>query len=492
MASLLLLLLLSISLPSISSKSEGYISATISTKGLTFAKDLLISQSIDSFEPIQVPDIEKSTRIPLLGEVHVVASDVTIESVNVSGSSVAAGESGITIVASGASAKVRLNWRYWYSSWFVEVSDEGTASVQVEDMEIGLTIGMKSENGALKAYITESGCYITDLNIVTDGGASWFYQMFIDGFGDHIKSSVETAITQKITEVTIKLDSLLQNLPKEVNLNNIASMNVTFVKDPLFKSSSVEFDINGLFVPSEEENRELVSRFSSEDSVSDSSKMLWISLDEAVFNSASDALFQAGLMNWIVDTVPEEFFLNTATWRFLIPQLYKKYPNADMALNISLTSSPVVKITVGKLGASINSDLVINVLDGTETVPVACVAIVVSVSGSAEVAGNNIISKAELNDFSLELKWSNVGNFHMSLIKGTIRLFLKRICIPYLNKYLKEGFPLPIIHGFTLENAYILMPSAKIIVGSDVTFNESVSVDLRASILPQVKEIKYE
>lgn len=61
-------------------------------------------------------------------------SNVTIEAVNVSASdsTVAAGESGIVIVASGASAKLSLKWSYWYDSWFVTVSDEGIASVQVD------------------------------------------------------------------------------------------------------------------------------------------------------------------------------------------------------------------------------------------------------------------------------------------------------------------------------------------------------------------------
>lgn len=61
-------------------------------------------------------------------------SNVTIEAVNVSTSDsrAAAGESGIVVVASGASAKLNLKWSYWYDSWFVTVSDEGLASVQVD------------------------------------------------------------------------------------------------------------------------------------------------------------------------------------------------------------------------------------------------------------------------------------------------------------------------------------------------------------------------
>ncbi|KAJ4811161.1 lipid-binding serum glycoprotein family protein [Rhynchospora pubera] len=490
MASLLLFLLVSASLlPQLSnSESDSYISATISTKGLSFAKDLIISQAVDSFVPIRIPDIKKSVRIPLVGEVHMTVSNVTIEAVNVSASdsTAAAGESGIVIVASGASAKLSLKWSYWYDSWFVTVSDEGIASVQVEGMELGLTVGMKNENGALKTFVSESGCYINDLDITMDGGASWFYQIFVDGFQDHIKASVESAITAKITEGAEKLDSLLQSLPKEVNLDDVAFMNVTFVNDPLFKNSAVEFNINGLFVSSERADLHNDHKILAENSVflSEGSKMLWISLDEAVFNSASDVLFQAGMMHWVVNTIPEQFFLNTKTWRFLIPKLYKKYPNEDMALNISVTSSPLVKIGVGNIGATVNSDMLINVLDGNQTVPVACIAVEATVSGSVGVEGNKIVAKSELDDFSLALKWSNIGNFHMSLIRGAVRIFLKSICIPYLNSYLRHGIPLPIIHGFTLEDAYILMPNSRVIVGADVTYNRSIAA-------PEIRSFVY-
>jgi hypothetical protein len=45
-------------------------------------------------------------------------------------------------------------------------------------MELGLTVDMKNENGVLKTFVAESGCYISDLDIAMDGGGSWFYQMY--------------------------------------------------------------------------------------------------------------------------------------------------------------------------------------------------------------------------------------------------------------------------------------------------------------------------
>lgn len=118
---------------------------------------------------------------------------------------------------------------------------------------------------------------------------------FIDGFSNHIRTSVENAITKKILEGVLKLDSFLRNLPKKIDLDSVAAMNVTFANDPIFKRSSVEFDIDGLFIPSDEivvPRDMLLGDIKFALPLGSSSKMLWISLDEDVFNSVSALYFK--------------------------------------------------------------------------------------------------------------------------------------------------------------------------------------------------------
>lgn len=78
----------------------------------------------------------------------------------------------------------------------------------------------------------------------------------------------------------------------------------------------------------------------------------------------------------MVDKVPDQFLLNTASWRFFIPQLYCKYPDDDILLNISAISPPSVRITVGRIDATVDLDVVVSVLDFGEIVPVACISVV--------------------------------------------------------------------------------------------------------------------
>lgn len=119
----------------------------------------------------------------------------------------------------------------------------------------------------------------------------------IDAFEDQIRTAVEKAITQKIVEGVKSLDSMLQKIPKEVKVDDVVSLNVTFVDDPLFGNSFIEFDIDGLFVSSNfiEENqvpKKLLKDTSSLGVPCEGSEMLGISLDQAVFNTASALYFQ--------------------------------------------------------------------------------------------------------------------------------------------------------------------------------------------------------
>lgn len=81
-------------------------------------------------------------------------------------------------------------------------------------------------------------------------------------------------------------------------------------------------------------------------------------------------------MQWTVDKVPDQSLLNTAGWRFIIPQLYRKYPNDDMNLNISLSSPPVIRVAEDNIDATVHADLIIDVLESDEVIPVACISLV--------------------------------------------------------------------------------------------------------------------
>lgn len=181
---IIVLLIASLFTPSYSnlpSADQSFTSLLISDKGLDFVKDLLILKAVSSLTPLQLPPIQRSVKIPFVGNAHVVFSNITIYKINVSTSYVKPGDSGIVIVTSGATCNLSMNWNYSYATWIVpvEISDKGRASVQVEGLEVGLTLGLENRQGTLKLSLMECGCYVKNISIKLDGGASWLYQGYL-------------------------------------------------------------------------------------------------------------------------------------------------------------------------------------------------------------------------------------------------------------------------------------------------------------------------
>ncbi|KAH0987526.1 hypothetical protein GBA52_014703 [Prunus armeniaca] len=303
MASAIFFIVLSFFLVPTRAQEEGFIYVVISSKGLEFSKDLLIEQTSDS---------------------------------------------GIALIASGAKANLSMDWCYSYSTWLFDISDQGDASIQVEGMEVGVTLALNGQEETLKLSVLECGRYVNDISIKLDGGASWLYQWLVDAFEGQIVFAVEDNISKKIREGIMKLDSLLQSLPKQIALDDIAALNVTFVGNPVFNNSSIEFQINGLFMAP---NDDFASSLYNKDSLDPvpfnaPAKMVEILLHENVFSSVSLVFFN-------------------------------QYPNEDMELNISVSSPPIMTVVNNGINITIYSDVTIGVMNVDEVIPVACISLAV-------------------------------------------------------------------------------------------------------------------
>ncbi|XP_057460947.1 putative BPI/LBP family protein At1g04970 [Actinidia eriantha] len=468
---LLLLLLIIPSYTHVQSTNEGSISVELFSKGLDFAKDLLIEKAISSLTPLELPEIEKAVKIPLIGTVHITLSDLVIYKVNVSSSTAEAGNTGISIVASGAKAYMTSNWSYHYGTWLIpNITDKGVASIEFEGMEIGLTVELKNQQGTLKMSLLDCGCHVKDISIKMDGGASWLYQGVVGAFEKKIRASVEDAISRKIKFGIGKLDSKLQSLPKAVKVDKISALNVTFVGDLVVTNSSISLNVDGLFTVwgHDVDFYHYARNSRASMSCGGRPKMVGISIHENVLNSASLVHFKAGVMHLIVDKIPDQSFLNTSGWKHIFPQLYQKYPDADMNLNISITSPPIVKVEKENINVASYADVTIDVLDAGEVIPVACISLVIDLSGNAEISNNNLSGSIQLNDFIMSLKWSTIGSLHMNLLKPVVENVLRAVVLPFVNLHLWRGVPLPHFHGYTLHNAQIRYANSSIIACSDV------------------------
>lgn len=83
-------------------------------------------------------------------------------------------------------------------------------------------------------------------------------------------------------------------------------------------------------------------------------------------------------MHRIVDKISDQHLLNTSAWKWIIPRLYRQYPDDDIVLNISASSPPFLRLRDQDIAASLYVDMIIDVVDNGEVIPVACISLVSS------------------------------------------------------------------------------------------------------------------
>ncbi|XP_024362697.1 putative BPI/LBP family protein At1g04970 [Physcomitrium patens] len=450
---------------------------TPSESGLNYVKEVLVDQILQEITPLALPDIKAHVDSPI-GTIDTRISHIELSGANVSYSDVDLGKTGITVFAGDIQARLRLHWYYEYSAAYVPfpINDGGWADVEVNGMQAGVTFTLTTHNGTLRLTVVECGTFIDDLDIELNGGASWLYRWFVYAFDEEIRAAIETAISNKIVASAEQLDNYLQGLPRNLPIDDVSAIDVTIVGDPLvsptFLSVGVKGEFTSLLKP---------INFTDPDHglepglfCSDSTKMVTIALCDYVINSATTVYFEAGFLEWLVDELPQESWLNTHFWRWLIPQLYKKYPNMDMALDFACSTPPTVQLQRDGATANAMAELILLVKTDEKPLPVACISLALSMDAVVNVVGNNITAEATLNDLSLELKWSDVGNFPVNLLQPTLRTVISRVILPILNKKMKHGFPLPVLPAVDLENADIRYEEGHILICSDVYYKGGI------------------
>lgn len=449
----------------------------LSESGLSYVKDVLLEQILEEVTPLVLPDMKTRINSPI-GRLDVEVSHNELSWANVSRSDVVLGKKGITVFVGHIHAGVRLHWKYKYTATYVPfpVNDGGWADVEVNGMQVNMTSVLAARNGTLRMTVVGCETHIDDLHIKLQGGASWFYQPFVNVFDAEIRAAIGTTISKRIVAIAEKLDNTLQALPRHLPIDDVSAVDVTIMQDPVIGPTFLSVCMKGEFVSLVKPSNStcLDYELQSELLHSDSTKMVTVALREDVINSAIAVYYEAGFLEWVGDEALKEAWLNTHFWRWIIPQLYKKYPNMDMALDFSCSAPPTVKLQSDGVTGNAAVELTLLVKTDEEPLPVVCISLTVSMDAMVNVVDNKIAAELALNDLGLELKWSDIGNFPVALLQPTLRTVISRVILPILNKKFDHGFPLPFLPAIDLENVDIRYEEGYIFVCCDIFYKGGI------------------
>jgi len=393
---------------------------------------------------------------------------------------------GLSLSIAQVSVGLTLSWRYRKVHW-PHVSDHGTADISVSQTTAVVNLQITAANGRPVVAVASDGVAIGKLDIKLHGGASWLYNFFINILSGKLKSAVEKALTDGITKnIDNGLNKVLATLPIEVPVNHEVEIDYEFVANPVFSPGFVSVPALGEFY-SIANPTECPAQYCPTDSLPEAAtaEMVQMELGDYVANSAGYVFWQRGdLKLWIADKdIPSwaPIRLNTTSWKYILPQLTKLYPNNLMEVHVYASTAPVGVFSPS--GAAVTAygdmDFLVILPNGT-MVPAFTLQGFVATSAEASINGETVFGVLSYIKGNWTLYQSQIGWFDATILADLLDVLFQKGIVPFINVILSQGIVLPTVQGLTFVQPTIGWGSGYLYISTNVQYSPSLDDGLSA------------
>jgi lipopolysaccharide-binding protein len=474
MRKLILFILLFTSISLISSQIPAGLKATLTQKGLTYAADVAISIAKEKLQTMNITDQHGEASSPI-GDLEYWATNITVSNFEIPVHSAQMSSGAIEVAIKKLKCEVKLLWKYLKKSW-PRLNDSGSAQVVISESNFSLKMGITEKEGKPHFEVLQSSSEFGKFDIKIKGGASWFYNLFKGIFVTQIKKAIENTLNNEVDRM---LNDMVEMIPFEFPLIGPISVEYPLVADPVINAETMTFAVKGEIFNSE--NREKPSfPLKPIPNTVNRQKMAEILIGEYPLNTAGETYQKTGNMTFqlrdhhIPSWMPLR--LHTSSFVEIVPELPKRYPNMEIAIDMKATNPPVASFTTqgGLVGA--RGELKWSVIQDSSLIHVFTLDTVISSSGKVWLkegldaiyfAGNLTLGKLQNS-----LKSSEIGNFDVAKLNSALNLIFDKVVIPAINEVLNNGFPLPTIPGLKLVSPTIYFGNEFVSVATDVKYEE--------------------
>jgi len=308
-------------------------------------------------------------------------------------------------------------------------------------------------------------------------------------FSNEIKNSAQQAMATSIQqEVNVALNAILASLPVMMPVGTTLEIDYALVSPELFSATAMTLDAKGEFYQTAHPVEAPYTPTPLPDIVASGAGMVEVIVGEYVPNTAGFAMWNAGALSLLIDQkmIPSDSPLqfNTSDWGSIVPPLPQKYPGWGMKAVVSAVEPPTVDFSTSAVTANASADVAMFVVNPSSgaSVPVFTIGMNVSLAGTVGVSGMKIIGAITAFNSKFWLASTQIGNFDPSSLEGILTFLAEGVVLPYVNQYLKAGFPIPAVDGLALVNPSIGLGAHYVYVVSDISYTPPSM--MRSSVVP--------
>lgn len=458
-------------------------------KGLDYGRQVGVTILEASLHDLKIPDLTGKQKIDF-GIGHITftwtVSNVQIQSLAIPTSSLAPGSNGLTLKASGISAKTGGHINVNDGNDVPHVSASTDLDITFSGVSFSVSILFGNDSSG-RATAKTSGCSasVGDAHVNFHGGSSWIYKVVdhIADFGGMLKDNFAPTFCKGVTDaINNQLNHAIETEPVVIKVDKWAQVNYALIQSPVYTNVSVatlhKGEFQALSNPTE-------APFSPPPlpPITDTTKMMYIWLSEYVVNTAGLVYHETGFLAYNItpDMVPKDvpIQLNTSSFRDLIPALYSKYPNMAMFLTVKTTKPPQMQIYPKSANLTAIGEVNVQVIAPNNTLQSAfTMGLTVYMNAYAWVHLNGtkqvISANITLLKFTFDLVSSNIGNVSLAELNQAMQLLVNLAVIPLANEYGHRGLEIPLVDGISFVSPSVSFGEGYMLVSSDVNYKPSV------------------
>jgi len=269
--------------------------------------------------------------------------------------------------------------------------------------------------------------------------------LFDNYIAKQIKDKLQGQVCQEATSaMNTAGNKALETLPVVIKLDEFLEINYALLEAPKFTSTYIETQHKGEIFLATDPVEAPFSPLPLPPVADTSSKMVYVWITDYVANTAGLVYQKAGKLQYKItpEMISSEFpfQLNTNSFKMLVPQLYSKYPNMPVTLQLKSVKPPTVKVVPGSADLQGVGHVEVYVTNPNTTR--AELAFTIGVVLHCDVVprisfhGTKEVIKANTTFVSAELSLvdTNIGNVSVARLQTAANFLTKAIIIPMLNR----------------------------------------------------------
>ncbi|KAL0216501.1 hypothetical protein P9112_008685 [Eukaryota sp. TZLM1-RC] len=440
---------------------------TLTQRGVNHIRDILVAEIRKNIGKITIPDVSGKEHHIKYKVKHIQIKNVKFGAVKVANT-----KSGVKLSIKDIAFDIKCKWSIKYHI----VKDSGKVDIHVRKTNVGVSLDVKAaSNGKPSAKSHSPEMHIGHLSVKFHGGVtSKFINIFKKSVAKKIRKTAEKKVRGQLTGILNKaIKKSLSDVHPIIPIDKYADFDLRLLNIDYAKNLFISPAFHGNFLYHGNKNRPALKTNKMPSHIND--RHVQIFLSEYVFNSGSYVYFHKGLMKETVTDkdIPQSSWihLNTKSWRFIIPEMYQKYPDMPMQASIAARNYP--KLTLNSTNVKFSIPAVANISVVTPNgvaKDLVSVAINVETVAKIKLSGMRVHGHIDLVGFKFHVLKSEFVKIDEKEINKVINDLCKYGVVPFFNPALEKGLEIPVTKGVTIKKPTLDFGKGFVAITSDIDY----------------------